>query len=205
MSYCAGTWRKCLRKMPQDEAHMCVVGDLREDLSRIWNSIEVHNLHKFYKEESFTRRQLIKKLAEHFRQDLLILSGTGTASSLVFQSKASNVLKLVVNEDDNDDAAIGKVAKLIVNESKDLKSDKYEYSLQSTHALAILLTQVQHTQSQGDQDNSGTNQIRMMKNEMSEEVLPDVPLQRYRGPHKPEMPADTATKIPLPLKVLVQK
>ena len=74
-----------------------------------------------------TRRQPLKKLAEHFRQDLLILSGTGDASILVFQSKASNVLKQVANEDDDDDAAIGKVAKLIVNESKDLKSDKYKY------------------------------------------------------------------------------
>ena len=44
-----------------------------------------------------------------------------------------------------------------------------------------------------------------MKNEMSEEVLPDVPVQRYRGPHKPEIPAHTATRTPLPLKVLVQQ
>ena len=107
--------------MPQDEAFMCVVDDLREDLSRIWNSIEIHNFYKFYKGESLTRRQLIKKLAEHFRKDLLILSGTGVASILVFQSKASNGLKLVANKDDDDDAAIGKVAKLIVNESRDLK------------------------------------------------------------------------------------
>ena len=44
-----------------------------------------------------------------------------------------------------------------------------------------------------------------MKNEMPEEVLPDVPVQRYRGPHKPEMPADTAIRTPVPLKVLVQQ
>ena len=67
-------------EMTQDKAFMCVVGDLREVLSRIWNSIEVHNLYKFYKGESLTRRQLIRKLAEHFRQDLLIFSGTGVES-----------------------------------------------------------------------------------------------------------------------------
>ena len=44
-----------------------------------------------------------------------------------------------------------------------------------------------------------------MKIKMSEEVLPDVPVQRYREPHKPEMPAATATRTPLPLKVLVQQ
>ena len=52
-------------ELPQDEAFMCVVGDLREDLSRIWNSIEVHNLYKFYKGELLTRRQPIKKLADY--------------------------------------------------------------------------------------------------------------------------------------------
>ena len=95
-------------EIPQDEAFICVVGDLREDLSRIWNSIEVYNLYKFYKGESLTRRQRIKKLAKHFRQNLLILSDTGVASIRVFHNKASNVLKLVAIENDNDDAAIGK-------------------------------------------------------------------------------------------------
>ena len=129
-------------EMSQDEAFMCVVDDLREDLSRIWNSIEVHNLYKFYKGKSLTRRQLIKKLAEHFRQDLLILSGTGVASILVFQSKASNALKRVANEDD--DAAIGKIAKLIVNESKDLKNDKYKYRVNIDDPIADVSSAMLH-------------------------------------------------------------
>ena len=45
-------------------------------------------------------------------------------SILVFQSKSSNILKLMANEDDDYEKV---VTKLIVNESKDLKSDKYKY------------------------------------------------------------------------------
>ena len=102
------------------------------------------------------------------------------------------------------DCGIGLVQTVAENFDANISSQN---GLQFTHALVLLLTQVQPTQSQSDQDNSGTNQIRrMMKNEMSEEILPDVPVQRYRRPHKPEMPAaDTATRTPLPLKVLVQQ
>ena len=96
-----------------------------------------------------TRRQLINKLAEHFRQDLLILSGTGVARILVFRSNASNVLKLVANEYDDDDAAIVKVAKLIVNESKDLKCDKYKYRTRVNidDAIADVSSTMLHLQS----------------------------------------------------------
>ena len=70
------------KEMLQEEAFMCVVGDLREDLSRIWNSIEVHNLYKFYKGESLTRRQLIKKLAEPCHQNSSSAKGSGTTTNL---------------------------------------------------------------------------------------------------------------------------
>lgn len=40
---------------------------------------------------------------------------------------------------------------------------------------------------------------------MTDEVLPDIPVQRYTGPKKPEMLAEVATKSPLSLKVLVRQ
>ena len=71
--------------------------------------------------------------------------------------------------------------------------------LQSTHALAILVTQIQ----QGERsDLESTNIRRLRKEEMPEEVMPVIPVQRYRGPSKPEMPVNIATRSPLPLKVL---
>jgi hypothetical protein len=42
---------------------------------------------------------------------------------------------------------------------------------------------------------------RLKKDEMKDEILPEVPVQRYRGPQKPDMPANMASRSPLPLKV----
>ena len=96
-----------------------------------------------------------------------------------FDSKHLQPIRLLKSKIQNlrgiSDCAIGLVQTVADNLDANISSQN---GLQSTHALAILLTQVQPTQLQSDQDNSGTNQIRMMmKNEMSEEVLPDVRVQ----------------------------
>ena len=40
---------------------------------------------------------------------------------------------------------------------------------------------------------------------MSQEVLPDFPVQRYRGPSKPEMPYSVSPKSQLSLRVLARQ
>ena len=104
---------------------------LIEDRSRIWNSVDIHVQYTLYQGEYLTRRtllnklsDLLNKLSEHFGPARLVLSGTGIVT---FRSKASKVLKLVSNEDDDHDTAILKVAKLIVVESNTLKQDKSKY------------------------------------------------------------------------------
>ena len=307
----------------EDEAFNRVVTDLSEDRSRIWNSVELHEQYVAYKGEALTRRNLMTELSEHFGHDLLVLSGAGVASILSFRSKASSALKLVANDEDDDDAAVTKVAKLIVAETKALRHDKSKYQtrvslenslddashtllhmlsllstkldstlpaamignivtsivtnrhtslqvalgitvreksiieclhnfrvtasydeilrfkasaahaaaqsqelmginqsssglvqtiadnfdanissqngLQSTHALAILVTQMQP---ELRFDFKTSNIRRLRKEEMSEEVMPEIPVQQYRGPSKPDMPVNIATRSPLPLKVL---
>jgi hypothetical protein len=46
---------------------------------------------------------------------------------------------------------------------------------------------------------------RLKRDEMKDEILPEVPVQRYRGPQKPDMPANLASRSPLPLKVLARE
>lgn len=70
--------------------------------------------------------QLMGNLSEHFGQDL-IFSGMGVARILVFRSKASILLTLGATDEDEDDGAVIKVAKKIVNESKELKQAKFKY------------------------------------------------------------------------------
>ena len=76
--------------------------------------------------------------------------------------------------------------------------------LQSTHALAILLTQNQKHDDPHVAPES-TKIRRIMKSEMSTDVVTDVPLQQYCGPKKPQMPTHAATKSPLSLKVLASQ
>ena len=83
--------------------------------------MELHEQYTLYQGEYLTRRTLLNKLSEHFGPALLVLSGTGIVT---FRSKASEVLKLISNEEDDPDTAISKVAKLIVVESNTLKQDK---------------------------------------------------------------------------------
>ena len=76
--------------------------------------------------------------------------------------------------------------------------------LQSTHAMAMLVTQTQQQDKQHCELNQ--HQIRRLnKSEMPDDLLPDVPIQHYVGPKKPQMPVSAATSSPLPLKVLASQ
>lgn len=72
--------------------------------------------------------------------------------------------------------------------------------LQSTHALAILLTQPQKQKKIDDE----RQMKRLKKAEMSQE-LPDLPIIQYEGPKKPAMPDHAARCSPLPLKILAHQ
>lgn len=75
--------------------------------------------------------------------------------------------------------------------------------LQSTHALAMLMTQMAQTTITGRYDD---NTIRkLVKTELSNAISPDVPVQCYNGPKKPTMLPDKAIHQVLPSKVLAQQ
>ena len=95
----------------EDKAFTRVVNYLAKNRSRFWNSVELHEQYTLYQGEHLTRRTLLNKLSEHFGPALLVLSGTGVII-VTLRSKASNVLKLVSDEEDDHDAAILKVALL---------------------------------------------------------------------------------------------
>ena len=99
-----------------------VVNYLTKDCSRIWHSVELHKQYILYQGEYLTRRTLLNKSSDLLNK---------------FRSKASKVLKLVSNEDDDHDTAISKVAKLIVVESNTLKQDKSKYKTWATFENSI--------------------------------------------------------------------
>ncbi len=70
---------------------------------------------------------LLAKLTEHFGPDLLVLSGSGVASLLVFRSTTSSILRLVAQTDDDVEMELDKVAAHVVEESKKIAREKNIY------------------------------------------------------------------------------
>ena len=70
-------------------------------------------------EGQLTRHNLVQRLSDYFGSDLLILSGVGVVSLLIFQSNASHLLKLVSYDNDTE-VAIQVVSQKIAQEAKQL-------------------------------------------------------------------------------------
>ena len=75
--------------------------------------------------------------------------------------------------------------------------------LKSTHGLAMLLTQPQS--GTGGSSTSEDKINRLKQNELNDEIIPDLPIQRYTGPKKPNMPIHEINRSVLPLKILAQQ
>ena len=102
-----------------DVAFETTVSTVRAESSRL-ASMEFHRIYDLYQSSGgrdISRRTLVTKLLEDFGSDLLVLSGTGVASLLVFRSKASSLLRLVPSSDEDDvEIELEKVAHQIVRD-----------------------------------------------------------------------------------------
>ena len=108
----------------EDHPFDALVQHISENKSDMWNSIEVQDIYVSYGGNILSRRNLIDQLVEHFGNDLLILSGNGVASILVFRSRASHLLKMV---DDKADIDIKPIAKVIRAECLERPDNRETY------------------------------------------------------------------------------
>lgn len=114
-----------------------LIQTVREDLTRVWNSMEMFNSYVEYGGNKLSRKNLVKSVSAHFEEDLLVLSSPGIACILVFRSKASSVLKLASDKEDDLDIALNKVAKKIKLEVKDIPADKRHYKATVSSDIAM--------------------------------------------------------------------
>ena len=79
--------------------------------------------------------------------------------------------------------------------------------LNSTHALALLWTQMQANKPDDMNKETArpTTIRRLNKNDMKEEIVHQVQVSHYNGPKKPDMPERFATHAVLPLKILASQ
>ena len=120
----------CTTQDELDNAFCEVTAVVSEDLSHIWNSIELFHLYQSKGGQMLTKRQVLDQLVDHFGDNILVLSSPGVSSIVVFRNKAPTLLKLVPSDDDSDlDMSIKNVGKQIVREVKVLKSDNGHYNI----------------------------------------------------------------------------
>ena len=116
-----------LKKDTQDEAYNLVISDIKSNQSHIWNTKEIYEKYVSYGGSRYSRRILISNIQEYFGEDIVLLSGNGVASLLVFRTQASSSIRLVDDESDDIDMAIKMVASKINVESKTMKRNIWTY------------------------------------------------------------------------------
>ncbi len=113
-------------KNEADRALQCTILRMSDESSQIWNTVTAYDLYLSHGGK-LSRRMLLAKLTEHFGPDLLVLSGSGVASLLVFRSTTSSILRLVAQTDDDVEMELDKVAAHVVAESKKIAREKNIY------------------------------------------------------------------------------
>ena len=127
----------CTTQDELDNAFCEVTAVVSEDLSRMWNTIELFQLNQSKGGQMLTKRQIVDQLVDHFGDNILVLSSPGVSSIVVFRNKVSTPLKLVPSDDDSDlDMSIKNVGKQIVREVKVLQSDKGHYNIRICNETA---------------------------------------------------------------------
>ena len=136
--------------------------------------------------EDLVRKSLLKKIKDHFGDDIAVLSSSGLASLIVFRKNASTLLNLV-NDSDEDEAATndiqlswihegdgGLIQTLVDNFDADISSQNGKLT---THSLAMLITQ---PGTQPDENQNIPSTIpRVSKADMSQQIDFELPIQRY--------------------------
>ncbi len=114
-------------KETEDKALQSTILQMSNESSQIWNTVAAYDLYLSHGGELLSRRTLLEKLTEHFGPDLLVLSGSGVASLLVFRSRTSSILRLVAQKDDDVEMELDKVATHIIKESRKLAQERNIY------------------------------------------------------------------------------
>ena len=112
-----------------DQSFLTVVEMLKNDRPLMWSSVELFEAYREVGGLELSRRTLVCELQETFGNELLVLSSPGIANIVAFRSSASQVLRLVNNEEDDPETVINKAGKCILTDLKDIDIDKKHYSI----------------------------------------------------------------------------
>ena len=111
----------------KDNAFERVISAMNNEVTRLWNSVELIRLYQECEGSRLSRRGLISAVKEHFNERLLVLSSPGVASLIVFREQCALNIVDVQGDDDN----IAAIAKSITSET--VKPEKWVYETRLNH------------------------------------------------------------------------
>ncbi|MES9884040.1 MAG: hypothetical protein ABW185_24600 [Sedimenticola sp.] len=111
----------------KDNAFERVISAMNNEVTRLWNSVELIRLYQECEGSRLSRRGLISAVKEHFNESLLVLSSPGVASLIVFREQCALNIVDVQGDDDN----IAVIAKSIATET--VKPEKWVYQTRLNH------------------------------------------------------------------------
>ena len=117
-----------------DVAFSVVINDMLENEAYIWSSVEIYSIYELSGGCILSRISLLQKLTEYFHPELLVLSSPGLASILLFQKRASDLLRVV---EEDDEYMVSAVAKKIAKELQTLPHNKNIYKTQIDASIAL--------------------------------------------------------------------
>ena len=126
--------KQMTRDEHKDLALENVIHAMSSDEERPWTSSEAYRYYKGENGEILSRSTLVNALSKYFGSRLLVLYSKGLSSILIFRSKASQLVR--IEEDDDEDVSIARIAKMIALESKQLGVDKTKYTTNIDKAIA---------------------------------------------------------------------
>ena len=110
-----------------------VIGKMLKDKSRLWNLVELYDQYQLFGGKALLRRSLLVEIQHHFLDDIAVHSSPGMSSLVVFRQNAPTLFHLAGNaEDDTQDLLIGKLAKIICDEVKQIDHDQSRYNIRIT-------------------------------------------------------------------------
>ena len=86
-----------------DHAMEYVICMMKKDQSQIWNSIDLYELYTENEGKNMSRKTLLRKLSDFFGDDLIVLHSAGLANIVCFRSQAAKSLRLIDEDNDDDD------------------------------------------------------------------------------------------------------
>jgi len=107
---------------------------IKQDTSKVWTSVEVHEKYAELGGKTLNRRNLVEKLADKFGDTLLVLSSPGIVSILLFKQKAASLFK--VQEEQEEEIDVRAIAKQIITEIREIPYNKDTYKTQINAKLA---------------------------------------------------------------------